>query len=316
MHQALTDSTDSTLPKHASSRSFKDYLLISARGFCMGAADVVPGVSGGTMAFILGIYDELIGAIHSINATFIRHVLGLRLREALAHVPWQFLLALLSGIMMAIFLLARPLKHALETHPSLVFAFFFGLVLASVLVVRKRVARWTPTRIGLLVAAALGAFVLVGLAPTETPNNPLVLFLSGMVAICAMILPGISGSFILVLLGKYEQVIGAVAQLDIVTLAIFAAGCIVGLLSFVRVLRRLLCGYHDATIAVLTGFMLGSLRRVWPWQDFTADGTLSLTWPAAINGEVILAAALVVIGVGLVLVLERLAEQRGATAAA
>jgi len=312
MEQANTDST----ALKNSSRSFKDYLLISARGFCMGAADVVPGVSGGTMAFILGIYDELIGAIHSINGTFIRHVLGLRLREALAQVPWQFLLALMAGIVAAIFLLARPLKHALETHPSLVFAFFFGLVLASVLVVRKRVTRWTLTRIGLLGAAALGAFVLVGLAPTKTPNNPLVLFLSGVIAICAMILPGISGSFILVLLGKYEQVIGAVAQLDIVTLVIFAAGCVVGLLSFVRLLRWLLRHYHDATIAVLTGFMLGSLRRVWPWQDFTADGTLSLAWPAAINGEVILAAALVMIGVGLVLLLERLAEQRGATATA
>jgi putative membrane protein len=312
MEQANTDST----ALKNSSRSFKDYLLISARGFCMGAADVVPGVSGGTMAFILGIYDELIGAIHSINGTFIRHVLGLRLREALAQVPWQFLLALMAGIVAAIFLLARPLKHALETHPSLVFAFFFGLVLASVLVVRKRVTRWTPTRIGLLGAAAMGAFVLVGLAPTKTPNDPLFLFLSGAIAICAMILPGISGSFILVLLGKYEQVIGAVAQLDIVTLVIFAAGCVVGLLSFVRLLRWLLRHYHDATIAVLTGFMLGSLRRVWPWQDFTADGTLSLAWPAAINGEVILAAALVMIGVGLVLLLERLAEQRGATATA
>ncbi|MCL6510901.1 MAG: DUF368 domain-containing protein [Anaerolineae bacterium] len=312
MEQANTDST----ALKNSSRSFKDYLLISARGFCMGAADVVPGVSGGTMAFILGIYDELIGAIHSINGTFIRHVLGLRLREALAQVPWQFLLALMAGIVAAIFLLARPLKHALETHPSLVFAFFFGLVLASVLVVRKRVTRWTLTRIGLLGAAALGAFVLVGLAPTKTPNDPLFLFLSGAIAICAMILPGISGSFILVLLGKYEQVIGAVAQLDIVTLVIFAAGCVVGLLSFVRLLRWLLRHYHDATIAVLTGFMLGSLRRVWPWQDFTADGTLSLAWPAAINGEVILAAALVMIGVGLVLLLERLAEQRGATATA
>ena len=312
MEQANTDST----ALKNSSRSFKDYLLISARGFCMGAADVVPGVSGGTMAFILGIYDELIGAIHSINGTFIRHVLGLRLREALAQVPWQFLLALMAGIVAAIFLLARPLKHALETHPSLVFAFFFGLVLASVLVVRKRVTRWTPTRIGLLGAAAMGAFVLVGLAPTKTPNDPLFLFLSGAIAICAMILPGISGSFILVFLGKYEQVIGAVAQLDIVTLVIFAAGCVVGLLSFVRLLRWLLRHYHDATIAVLTGFMLGSLRRVWPWQDFTADGTLSLAWPAAINGEVILAAALVMIGVGLVLLLERLAEQRGATATA
>ena len=303
--------TDPAVQKN-STRSFKDYLLISARGFCMGAADVVPGVSGGTMAFILGIYDELIGAIHSFNGALIRHLIGLHLRQALAQVPWRFLLALMVGIAVAIFLLARPLKYALETHPSLVFAFFFGLVLASVLVVRKRVVCWTPKRISLLGVAALGAFVLVGLAPAETPNTPVVLFLSGLIAICAMILPGISGSFILVLLGKYEQVIGAVAQLDIAPLVVFAAGCVVGLLSFVRVLRWLLHYYQDATVAVLTGFMLGSLRRVWPWQDFGADGVLSLTWPAAINSEVVLAVALVVIGAGVVLLLERLAEQRGA----
>ncbi len=312
MKKITTDSAALASP----ARSPKDYLLISARGFCMGAADVVPGVSGGTMAFILGIYDELVNAIHSFNLTFARQVLSLRFREALAQVPWQFLLALLIGIVSAIFLLARPLKYALEQHPSLVFAFFFGLVFASVLVVRKRVSRWTPACIGLLVAATLGAFVLVGLAPTETPNTPLALFLSGAIAICAMILPGISGSFILVLLGKYEQVIGAVAAPDVFTLAIFAAGCVVGLLSFVRVLRWLLRHYHDATVAALTGFMLGSLRRVWPWQDVTADGALNAVMPAAVNGEVILAAALVVLGVALVLVLERLAEQKSAAAAA
>ena len=263
------------------------------------------------MAFILGIYDELINAIHSFNLSLAKQVIRLRVREALRSLPWQFLLALGVGIGSAIVLLARPLKYVLETHPSLVFAFFFGLVLASVWVVRKRVSEWTPSRLGLLGGAALGAFVLVGLAPTQTPSEPLYLFLSGAIAICAMILPGISGSFILVLLGKYEQIIGAVARLDIGTLIVFAAGCAVGLLSFVRVLRWLLRHYHNATIAVLTGFMIGSLRRVWPWQDPTANGELVTLLPSDLNGEVILALALAVVGVALVLGLERLAERRG-----
>ncbi len=291
-------------------RSLKDYAGITARGFCMGAADVVPGVSGGTMAFILGIYDELIQALHSFNLQVARNVLRLRLREAFGDVPWQFLVALLVGILSAIALLSRPLKYALDTHPSLVFAFFFGLVLASVWVVRRRVAQWTPALVGLLVVAAAGAFVLVGMAPTQTSSEPIFFFLSGVVAICAMILPGISGSFILVLLGKYEQIISAVTQLNIGVLMVFLAGCVIGLLSFVRVLRWLLRRYHNATLSVLTGFMLGSLRRVWPWQHADADGTLVTLLPSHLSGEVMLAIVLAMVGVVLVIGLEKLAERR------
>ncbi len=306
---------DSNLHKRAGKRSWKDYLGIAARGFCMGAADVVPGVSGGTMAFILGIYDELINALHSFNIQLVRQLLRLQLSEALSAVPWKFLLALAAGIVSAIALLARPLKHALDTHPSLIFAFFFGLVLASVWVVRRRVERWTLPRAGLLLLAAAGAFALVGLTPTQTPAEPLSFFLSGVVAICAMILPGISGSFILVLLGKYEQLIGAVTQFDASVLIVFVAGCAVGLLSFVRVLRWLLRHYHSATLSALTGFMLGSLRRVWPWQDPNANNALVNVLPSQLDSDVLLATVLALLGMVLVIGLEQLAERRDRTRA-
>ncbi|MDW8328073.1 MAG: DUF368 domain-containing protein, partial [Anaerolineales bacterium] len=297
-------------------RSLKDYFWIAARGFCMGAADVVPGVSGGTMAFILGIYDELLNAIHAVNLDFIRRLLTLRWREAFAHFPWRFLLALGLGIGTAIFSLARGLRWMLEHHPSPVWAFFFGLVLASVIVVRKRVRRWTPATIALAVLAAVGAYVLVGLTPTQTPDTLWFLFLSGAIAICAMILPGISGAFILVLLGKYQYVLDAVVRLDVLTLAIFAAGCAVGLLSFVRLLRWLLRQYHDPTVAVLAGFMLGSLRKVWPWKETLVNGVDSHfaheinVLPSVFSPEVGLALALLLLGVALVWGIEYLAARR------
>lgn len=297
-------------------RSLKDYFWIAARGFCMGAADVVPGVSGGTMAFILGIYDELLNAIHAVNLDFVRRLLTLRWREAFAHFPWRFLLALGLGIGAAIFSLARGLRWMLEHHPSLVWAFFFGLVLASVIVVRKRVRRWTPMAIALAALAAVGAYVLVGLTPTQTPDTPWFLFLSGAIAICAMILPGISGAFILVLLGKYQYVLDAVVHLDVFTLAFVAAGCVVGLLSFVRLLRWLLQHHHDPTVAVLAGFMLGSLRKVWPWKE-TLAGSVDAHFaqeinvlPSAFSPEVGLALALLLLGVALVWGIEYLAARR------
>lgn len=311
--QAPSVSAPVALPV-ARSRSLLDYVWVTARGFCMGAADVVPGVSGGTMAFILGIYDELLGAIHAVNVSLARRLVQLRWREALAEFPWRFLMALGMGIGLAIVILARPLSHALETHPSLVWAFFFGLVLASVVVVRKRVSRWTPITIGLAGVSVVGAYILVGLTPTETPNDAWFIFLSGAIAICAMILPGISGSFILVLLGKYKYVLGAVTRADVLTLAIFAAGCAVGIVAFARVLRWLLRRYHDPTVAVLAGFMLGSLRKVWPWKDALDAQANAL--PQAFTSDVALALALMVAGAALVIAIDLIASRRGATAPA
>ena len=295
-------------------RRFVEYLGLAARGFCMGAADIVPGVSGGTMAFILGIYEELIQAIHTLNLDFVRRLMRGQWREAFAHFAWPFLLAVGLGIATAIFTLARGIRWALEHHPSLVWAFFFGLVLASVVAVRKRVARWTVANTLVAGLGMLGAYWLVGLLPVRTPDTPWFLFLSGALAICAMILPGISGAFILVLLGKYQTVLEAVVQRDVITLAIVAAGAVVGLLSFARLLRWLLRRYHDLTVAALTGLMLGSLRKVWPWKQTVVGGGVASevelnVLPEAFTSEVGFAIGLAMLGMALVLSLDRLTTE-------
>jgi putative membrane protein len=294
-----------------------EYLGLAARGFCMGAADIVPGVSGGTMAFILGIYEELIQAIHTLNLDFVRRLVRGQWREAFDHFAWPFLLAVGLGIGTAIFTLARGIRWALHHHPSLVWAFFFGLVLASVVTVRKRVARWTGANLLAAGLAMLGAYWLVGLLPVRTPDAPWFLFLSGALAICAMILPGISGAFILVLLGKYQTVLEAVVQRDVITLGLVAAGAAVGLMSFARLLRWLLRRYHDLTVAMLTGLMLGSLRKVWPWKETLVLGSGVAhevevnVLPGAFTPEVGLAVGLAMLGMVLVLGLDRLtAESR------
>jgi putative membrane protein len=282
-------------------RSLVEYALLWARGFAMGSADIVPGVSGGTMAFILGIYDELLASIQAVNLDFVRRALRLQFRALYDTFPWRFLMALGLGIFSAIITLAHSIDWALENHPSLVWAFFFGLVLASVVTVRKRVARWTPLTLAVAATAGLGAYALVGFAPAQTPEEAWFIFLSGALAVCAMILPGLSGAFILVLLGKYQFVLNAVIQRDIFVLAVLLAGCVVGLLSFVRLLRWLLRRYPDYTIAGLMGLMLGSLRKVWPWK---VPGEEMNMLPASLTGEVWLAIGLAVAGIALVLALD------------
>jgi putative membrane protein len=295
-------------------RSLLDYFWISARGFAMGAADVVPGVSGGTMAFILGIYDELLDAIHAVDMTFIRRILTLKWKEAFAEFPWKFLLALALGLGTAVLTLANALHWALENRPVYIWAFFFGLIVASIITVRKRVGNWSIANILAALAATIGAYILVGLAPSETPHTPLLLFLSGAVAICAMILPGISGAFILVLLGKYAYVLGAVKNFDILTIVLVGFGAVTGLLAFVRLLRWMLNKNHDLVVSILIGFMLGSLRKVWPWKIFEPISETFIKEtnfiPAAFNGEVAIAILLMILGVVLVLVMEYFANRR------
>lgn len=278
----------------------------------MGAADLVPGVSGGTMAFILGIYHQLLDALHAINLEFLRLILTLRWKEAFQVFPWRFLLALLFGIGAAIVSLSRPIHWALEEHPSLVWAFFFGLVLGSVLVVRKRVRAWSLPLL-LLTGIATGlTFYLVGLIPLETPHTPVLVFLSGAIAICAMILPGISGAFILVLLGKYGYILKSLISFDLFVLLVFGAGCVIGLLSFARLLRWLIGRFHDPTVAALTGLMIGSLRKVWPWQvPISLDSSITnLTLPQAITLYDL--AAFLLMGLGFILVygIEKFAAHR------
>jgi putative membrane protein len=300
--------------KAAKSRTLMEYFWIYARGFAMGAADVVPGVSGGTMAFILGIYDELLEAINAVDMSFIRRILTFKWREAFEDFPWKFLLAVFLGIMTAVLTLAAALHWALEEYPVYVWSFFFGLILASIFIVRKRVGNWNVINIVAALAATVGAYVLVGLTPSETPHTPLLLFLSGAFAICAMILPGISGAFILVLLGKYAFVLGAVKNFDIATMALVAAGAIAGLLLFVRLLRWLLKTNHDLVVAILTGFMLGSLRKVWPWKTFES---LSETFvretnfiPTALSSEVLIAIFIMLAGITGIILVEKFANRQ------
>ncbi|GIV80474.1 MAG: DUF368 domain-containing protein [Litorilinea sp.] len=307
------------------SRALLDYLGLVARGFLMGSADVVPGVSGGTMAFILGIYEELIQSIRMVGRPeFVRAVLGLRIRQALELVNAAFLAAILAGIVLAVVTLAPGIEWLLLHQPVLLWSFFFGLVLASVFTVSKRIRRWTPGLWLSLAVGMVGAYLLVGMVPVQTPETWWFLFLSGALAICAMILPGISGSFILVLLGKYQFFVSAVNQRDLVSLALAGMGAAVGLVSFAQVLGWLFKRYHDPTVALLTGLMLGSLRKVWPWKETVAfitdrHGAIlptvernvlpPLTVQGAFNLEILYALGLALVGFGLVMLIDRWAQQ-------
>ncbi len=251
------------------------------RGLLMGAADIVPGVSGGTVALILGIYQRLVTAI----SRFDREALGLVLRgrwgEAATHVDLRFLAALGSGIAIGVVGLARLMHYLLEEHRSPTFAAFFGLILGSSLLVGAMVRPKSHTGMAASalagLAAAYFAYWLVGLDRIEPLQGLPYTFICGAIAICAMILPGISGAYILLLLGKYEQITGILKGLphgdvsvgDLATLAVFAAGCAIGLALFSRVIRWLLAHYWPVTMAALCGFMIGSLKMVWPWQRDT-----------------------------------------------
>jgi putative membrane protein len=295
-------------------RSLAGYLGIALRGMCMGAADVVPGVSGGTMALILGIYQELIEAIRSMDARFIRTLLAFRFREAMSLVPWKFLGFLVLGILFAVFSLARLLAWLLENKPVLLWSFFFGLILASILSVGREIERWKVGTLTWAVVGTVGAYLLVGMVPLNTPEAPWFLFLSGAVAICAMILPGISGSFILVLFGKYHFVLAAVNEKNFFVLAVVTAGALFGITSFSRLLSWLLKKHHDGTIALLLGLMLGSLRKIWPWKK-TLETAMDLhgntipliqinVLPSEWNSEVGIALSLALAGFMMVLSLQ------------
>jgi len=286
----------------------------------MGSADVVPGVSGGTMAFILGIYEELIKAIRSFDLNFLKLILSLKIKDAMNHASWQFLMAVGLGILMAIFSLARILSWLLQNRPILIWSFFFGLILASVYTVGRHLNRWNLSIPAWMLLGAIGAYLLVGMVPVSTPDAPWFLFISGAVAICAMILPGISGAFILVLMGKYHYVLEAVNNRDLFTLMVVAAGAALGLIAFSRFLNWVLKKHHDMTIAILTGLMLGSLRKVWPWKETVENmaerdgGIVAMSQanilPSQWNNEVMVAIGLMVFGFLVVFFMNLLAEKQ------
>ncbi|PDP71922.1 DUF368 domain-containing protein [Tannerella forsythia] len=248
-------------------RTFKDYALLTLKGIGMGAADVVPGVSGGTIAFIVGIYEELIDSIKSINLTSLKMFCSLKFSRFWKAVNGNFLLAILSGIGLSVFSLAKLITYLLVQEPVLVWSFFFGLVLASIWFVSREVAQWNAKTVIAFAAGAVAAYAITITTPAETSNDLWFIFLCGAIAICAMILPGISGSFILVLLGKYFFIMDAVKSLRISVLLVFAGGSVIGISLFSRALSYALHRFHDITIAILSGFMLGSLNKVWPWKE-------------------------------------------------
>ncbi|MEZ6255483.1 MAG: DUF368 domain-containing protein [Patescibacteria group bacterium] len=294
----------------------KDAIRLFFSGFSMGAADIVPGVSGGTVAFILGIYEELIYSIKVATSDAAKLLLKGKVTEALKSIPFQFLLPLGLGILSAVFTLAKLLDFLLTHHPVQIWSFFFGLVLISIFVVAKRIKKWEYTNFAALILGAVAAYLIVGLVPTQTPYTPLAVFLSGMVAIMAMILPGISGSFLLLIMGKYQQILGAVNNKEVGMLLVFVAGAIVGLAVFSQVLNWLYTKHHDLLVATLIGFMSGSLRKVWPWKE-TLQTVLDShgkevpivqinTLPTVFNAEVLVSLMLFMAAIIIILYIEKL----------
>ncbi|WP_445426279.1 DUF368 domain-containing protein [Alishewanella sp. HL-SH06] len=241
------------------------YLQWLIKGLAMGAADVVPGVSGGTLAFILGIYERLLGAISAINIQAFQLLLKGRFQQLWRHIDGTFVLCLFAGIFLSIFSLASLISWLLEHRPVPLWAFFNGLILTALPFLLRSV-KWSLSR-ALLASLGIVLAVFVGmLSPVDLQPSSWMFFVAGAVAICAMILPGISGSFILLISGMYAPVILAIRELHFSVLALFASGCVLGLLSFSHVLKWLLQRYHDATLALLTGVVVGAMYRLWPWQ--------------------------------------------------
>lgn len=245
----------------------RNYLMLVFKGIGMGAADVIPGVSGGTIAFITGIYEELIGSIRSFDLTALRKLLRLDLKGFWKHINGGFLFSVLAGIGISIFSLAKVMKYLLETHPIFVWSFFFGLIIASAWLVAREVKKWGVGTIVALIAGTAAAYMITVISPASTPDAWWFIMLSGAIAVCAMILPGISGAFILLLMGKYAYIIGAVSTFNIPVLLLFVVGAVVGIISFSHLLSWLLAKHHGMTVALLTGFMVGSLNKIWPWKQ-------------------------------------------------
>ncbi|QNJ98372.1 DUF368 domain-containing protein [Constantimarinum furrinae] len=318
------------------SRNLLQYLVISLKGIAMGAADVVPGVSGGTIAFISGIYEELIETIHKLDLGFFKIWRAEGFLSAWRHYNLGFLLALFSGVILSIISLAKLITWLLSDHPLLVWSFFFGLVAASIIYVGKQVSEWKLVNILALVIASGFAYAITLAKPVGTPDSNWFLFLAGFIAIIAMILPGISGSFILLLLGAYRAIIGTLSTLGegittmnwdlisgaLVKILIFAAGAIVGLKVFSRVLNWMFKNHKNLILAILTGFMIGALNKIWPWKEvleyrlnhdgekipFLEKSIFPTSYPD--DPKILLAMVFIVLGFLSIFILERIAIQK------
>jgi putative membrane protein len=253
----------------------KKYGLNYLKGMAMGAADIVPGVSGGSIALIAGIYQELLDSINAFNWNNLLLLKSFRIKEFYLRLNGNFLLSLVLGIMTSIFALSRVITYLMDEHPIPLWSFFSGLILVSAFLILKEIKQWNLVVIVSIAIGTAFAWWVTNLPPTTTPNDHWFTFVAGAIAICAMILPGISGSFVLLILGQYERILQAVLDKDFFTLALFASGCLVGILSFSRVVAFLLRRFHAATIGLLSGFMLGSVNELWPWKQVTSWRTSS-----------------------------------------
>ena len=272
--------------------TIKNYLTVGIKGACMGAADVIPGVSGGTIAFITGIYDQLVGSIASINAEAFRLFLQGRFKDFWRHINGGFLLSLIAGIGLSVITLAGLMQMLLTTYPIQTWAFFFGLIVASSIFILRGISGWHLREYLMVILGVLLGATVCTLSPTQTPDGLWFIFLSGAIAICAMILPGISGSFILLILGKYQYIMGCISDLvsgtdvarNLLTLGVFLAGALVGIIGFSKLLHWLLARWNKEVLIVMAGFIIGSLVKIWPWGNPEAmlqverDGGLLWGW--------------------------------------
>ena len=302
--------------------SIREALTLGLKGFCMGSADVIPGVSGGTIALITGIYEDLIAALRSFDTEMIRKILAVDIKGALAKAHIRFLLILFFGIALAIISLAQLMNYLLHYHPVPIWSLFFGLIMASILAVGKQVTHWLGQAGMCFILGILAAYLIVNLIPIQTPEALWFIFLCGVLAICAMILPGISGAFILLILGKYEFITATLKNPFLLQnfsiILVFCIGCAIGLAGFSRVLNYLLKNFHNSTLAFLTGLITGSLVKIWPWKEVIETqvirGKTYIIWgrpilPDAFGTEFYFAVALMVAGFLAIVIIENLAKK-------
>jgi putative membrane protein len=283
-------------------------IVVALKGFAMGAANVIPGVSGGTIALLTGIFNELIESLNALMSfSSWKMLLQGRFAEFWKAIHGTFLLWLAIGVVLSVFSLAKLMEYVLSHHPVQTWAFFFGLIIVSAIFMLSDIKGWKGSDILWLVAGiVLGAFICL-MSPTETTSDMWFIALCGAIAVCTMILPGISGSFILVLFGKYEYIMKAVSELNIPVLLVFALGCVIGIIAFSKFLHWLIGKYEKQTLLVLIGFTIGALVKVWPWADKAAnEAANALTGVPAGTLHVPGAILWALIGAGLVLVLELL----------
>ncbi|WP_394750043.1 DUF368 domain-containing protein [Spongiimicrobium salis] len=296
------------------------YIFIVLKGMAMGVAELVPGVSGGTIAFVAGVYEEFISSVNNINLNTFKVLRKEGFKSFWKKLNGNFLLALFGGMAISIFSFAKLISWLLVEHPIPLWAFFFGLVIASVFLVAKAIKKWNIVTVVIFLVGTIAAFFITTLPPSANTDSLPFLFFSGALAVCAMILPGISGAFILVLLGSYKTILDAVHERDLKIVITVALGAVFGLLSFAKILKWMFNNYKNVTLALLTGFILGSLNKIWPWKKvletkiigkktITIDENVS---PFNFEGEHQLVYAIIaaVIGFSLIFILEKAASKK------